>query len=126
VFAFGGIAFHVGVLLYWTTSNIWTMGQQFYVIRNNPAPETRPEKAKQERDAKKAAAGVGRAPTMDQRGTTARDRRTAGRPRVDRRRKSPPEVRAAWRRQRPRPRQPPHRASSPRRCRGASDDPPGT
>ena len=55
VFAFGGIAFPVGVLLYWTTSNIWTMGQQFYVIRNNPAPETPAEKAKQERDAKKAA-----------------------------------------------------------------------
>ena len=38
VFAVGGIAFPIGVLLYWTTSNLWTMGQQFYVIRNNPAP----------------------------------------------------------------------------------------
>src|SRR5699024_1088596 len=33
VFAFGGVAFPVGVLFYWTTSNLWTMGQQFYVIR---------------------------------------------------------------------------------------------
>ena len=41
VFAVGGIAFPVGVLLYWTTSNLWTMCQQFYVIRNNPAPEHR-------------------------------------------------------------------------------------
>ncbi len=41
VFAVGGIAFPVGVLFYWTTSNLWTMGQQFYVIRNNPAPEHR-------------------------------------------------------------------------------------
>ena len=40
VFAVGGIAFPIGVLLYWTTSNLWTMGQQFYVIRNNPAPNT--------------------------------------------------------------------------------------
>ncbi len=56
VFAVGGIAFPIGVLLYWTTSNLWTMGQQFYVIRNNPAPNTEAFKAKQQRDAAKAAA----------------------------------------------------------------------
>jgi YidC/Oxa1 family membrane protein insertase len=55
VFAVGGIAFPIGVLLYWTTSNLWTMGQQFYVIRNNPAPGTPAATAKQERDAAKAA-----------------------------------------------------------------------
>ncbi|GAA2134863.1 membrane protein insertase YidC [Nocardioides bigeumensis] len=54
VFAVGGIAFPVGVLFYWTTSNLWTMGQQFYVIRNNPAPGTPAFKAKQDRDAEKA------------------------------------------------------------------------
>jgi len=53
VFAVGGIAFPIGVLFYWTTSNLWTMGQQFYVIRNNPAPGTPAAKAKQERDAHK-------------------------------------------------------------------------
>src|SRR3569623_1794105 len=53
VFAVGGIAFPIGVLFYWTTSNLWTMGQQFYVIRNNPAPGTPAAKAKQERDAAK-------------------------------------------------------------------------
>jgi YidC/Oxa1 family membrane protein insertase len=53
VFAVGGIAFPIGVLLYWTTSNLWTMGQQFYVIRNNPAPGTPAAKAKADRDAKK-------------------------------------------------------------------------
>jgi YidC/Oxa1 family membrane protein insertase len=53
VFAIGGIAFPVGVLFYWTTSNLWTMGQQFYVIRNNPVPGTPAAKAKQERDAAK-------------------------------------------------------------------------
>jgi len=56
VFAVGGIAFPIGVLMYWTTSNLWTMGQQFYVIRNNPAPNTEAFAAKQKRDAAKAAA----------------------------------------------------------------------
>jgi YidC/Oxa1 family membrane protein insertase len=54
VFAVGGIAFPIAVLFYWTTSNLWTMGQQFYVIRNNPAPGTSAEKAKLERDRLKA------------------------------------------------------------------------
>jgi YidC/Oxa1 family membrane protein insertase len=55
VFAVGGIAFPIGVLFYWTTSNLWTMCQQFYVIRNNPAPGTAAAKAKEERDRAKAA-----------------------------------------------------------------------
>src|SRR3954447_576074 len=54
VFAVGGIAFPIGVLLYWTTSNLWTMSQQFYVIRNNPAPNTEAFRAKEKRDAEKA------------------------------------------------------------------------
>lgn len=56
VFAVGGIAFPIGLMLYWTTSNLWTMGQQFYVIRNNPAPGTPAAKAKDARDAAKRAA----------------------------------------------------------------------
>lgn len=64
VFAVGGIAFPIGVLFYWTTSNLWTMGQQFYVIRNNPAPGTAAAKAKEERDAAKAAKH-GHAPVVD-------------------------------------------------------------
>ena len=55
VFAVGGIAFPVGVLFYWTTSNLWTMGQQFYVIRNNPAPGTPAFQAKEDRVKAKAA-----------------------------------------------------------------------
>ena len=66
VFAFGGIAFPIGVLLYWTTSNMWTMGQQFYVIRNNPAPGTPRGRRRQERDATKAASkGAARATVRD-------------------------------------------------------------
>src|SRR4051794_13613470 len=53
VFAVGGIAFPIGVLFYWTTSNLWTMGQQFYVIRNNPAPGTPAAAAKAKRDAER-------------------------------------------------------------------------
>ncbi|MGH3470858.1 MAG: membrane protein insertase YidC [Nocardioidaceae bacterium] len=53
VFAVGGIAFPVGVLLYWTTSNLWTMGQQFYVIRNNPTPGTPAFEAKKRREAQR-------------------------------------------------------------------------
>ena len=54
-FGLGGVAFPIGVLLYWTTSNLWTMGQQFYVIRNNPAPGTPAFQAKADRDKAKAA-----------------------------------------------------------------------
>ncbi|NYG59401.1 YidC/Oxa1 family membrane protein insertase [Nocardioides daedukensis] len=54
VFAVGGIAFPIGVLIYWTVSNLWTMGQQFYVIRNNPVPGTPAAKAKEDREKAKA------------------------------------------------------------------------
>jgi YidC/Oxa1 family membrane protein insertase len=53
VFGVGGIAFPISVLSYWTTSNLWTMCQQFYVIRNNPAPGTPAFEAKKKRDAAK-------------------------------------------------------------------------
>jgi YidC/Oxa1 family membrane protein insertase len=49
-FAAGGVAFPIGVLMYWTTTNVWTMGQQFYVIRRNPAPGTPAFEAKLQRD----------------------------------------------------------------------------
>jgi YidC/Oxa1 family membrane protein insertase len=62
VFAVGGIAFPIGVLFYWTTSNLWTMCQQFYVIRNNPAPNTEAFRAKQKRDEEKRARKGGPSP----------------------------------------------------------------
>lgn len=40
IFAFSGMMFPVGVLVYWLTSNIWTMCQQYILIHNNPAPNT--------------------------------------------------------------------------------------
>lgn len=55
IFAISGINFPVGVLLYWLTTNLWTMGQQFYVIRNSPQPGTPAEAALEARKAAKAA-----------------------------------------------------------------------
>lgn len=52
-FAFSGVNFPIGVLLYWVTTNLWTMGQQFYTIRRMPAPGSAAEKALEERRAAK-------------------------------------------------------------------------
>ena len=52
-FAISGINFPIGVLLYWLTTNIWSMGQQFYVIRRMPAPGSAAERAYEERQRKR-------------------------------------------------------------------------
>ncbi|SEE00142.1 YidC/Oxa1 family membrane protein insertase [Streptomyces sp. 3213] len=49
MFAIFGINFPVGVLVYWLTTNVWTMGQQMYVIRNNPTPGSKAQAAYLER-----------------------------------------------------------------------------
>ena len=49
VFAISGVYFPLGVVLYWLTSNIWTMSQQFYVIRRMQAPGTPAEEAHRRR-----------------------------------------------------------------------------
>ncbi len=54
-FAVSGVNFPIGVLLYWLTTNLWSMGQQFYVIRRMPAPGSQAERdlrARQERKGK--------------------------------------------------------------------------
>ena len=53
VFAFSGFAFPIGVMFYWLTSNIWTMVQQFIVIRNMPTPGSEAAFARESRMAKK-------------------------------------------------------------------------
>jgi YidC/Oxa1 family membrane protein insertase len=53
VFAFSGFAFPLGVMFYWLTSNFWTMGQQFIVIRNMPTPGSEAALAREARMAKK-------------------------------------------------------------------------
>ncbi|MDX3076367.1 membrane protein insertase YidC [Streptomyces sp. MI02-7b] len=49
MFAVFGINFPVGVLIYWLTTNVWTMGQQMFVIRRNPTPGSIAYKQRQER-----------------------------------------------------------------------------
>jgi YidC/Oxa1 family membrane protein insertase len=34
--AISGVSFPIGVLLYWLTTNVWSMGQQHYVIKRMP------------------------------------------------------------------------------------------
>ena len=52
-FAISGINFPIGVLLYWLTTNIWSMCQQFYVIRRMPAPGSAAEREYEARQARK-------------------------------------------------------------------------
>lgn len=56
IFAFSGVNFPIGVLIYWTTTNLWSMGQQFYTIRRMPAPGSEAERMLKERRARKDAA----------------------------------------------------------------------
>lgn len=53
VFLFSGLAFPIGVMFYWLTSNIWTMVQQWLVIRNMPTPGSEAALAREARLAKK-------------------------------------------------------------------------
>lgn len=55
IFAITGINFPIGVLLYWLTTNLWTAGQQYYVIKHNPTPGSA---AWDELQARKKAAGT--------------------------------------------------------------------
>lgn len=60
VFAISGINFPIGVLIYWTVSNLWSLGQQFWVIRNNPTPGSQAERELNERRAAKGLPPVGK------------------------------------------------------------------
>jgi YidC/Oxa1 family membrane protein insertase len=41
-----GFFFPIGVLLYWMTNNLWTLGQQFFILRKMPPPGSDAAKAK--------------------------------------------------------------------------------
>lgn len=49
VFAVSGVAFPLGLMIYWTISNFWTIGQQWIVIRQMPTPGSEAAKAREER-----------------------------------------------------------------------------
>lgn len=70
-----GPNFPIGVLLYWLTTNVWSMGQQFYVIRRMPAPGSQAEKDLQARRERKGldSEGKPKAGKGDDAGTTVVD-----------------------------------------------------
>lgn len=55
-FIFSGVFFPLGVVIYWFVSNLWTMVQQFIVIREMPTPGSDAAKAREERLARKGKA----------------------------------------------------------------------
>jgi YidC/Oxa1 family membrane protein insertase len=72
IFAVSGVNFPVGVLIYWSTTNLWTFGQQFYVIKRNPTPGSPAyEELMKKRELKNKTNGV--LPIDDEPGTTQID-----------------------------------------------------
>jgi YidC/Oxa1 family membrane protein insertase len=72
VFIFSGIAFPLGVMFYWVFSNVWTMVQQFIVIREMPTPGSQAAKEREERLARRAQRrGKGARPATTQAETAA-------------------------------------------------------
>ena len=55
-FIFSGVFFPLGVVIYWFVSNLWTMAQQFLVIREMPTPGSEAAKQREERLARKGKA----------------------------------------------------------------------
>lgn len=98
MYLFMGVSIPVGVLVYWLTSNVWTLGQQYLLIHNNPTPNTPayieweermirkgrdPKMIQAERIAKRQKRPVTtRAPAVVS--TTSDDGRTDGKPTVKR------------------------------------------
>ena len=71
IFAVTGVNFPVGVLIYWSTTNLWTFGQQFYVIKRNPTPGSPAyEELTKKRELKNKGSDL---PTTDEPGTTQID-----------------------------------------------------
>lgn len=61
IFAIGGFNFPIGVLIYWTATNFWAVGQQLFIIRRNPTPGSIAERELNERRAVKGLPPVGKA-----------------------------------------------------------------
>lgn len=57
IFAVSGVNFPIGVLVYWTVTNLWSMGQQFYTIRRTPTPGSQAAKALEARKREKGLGG---------------------------------------------------------------------
>jgi YidC/Oxa1 family membrane protein insertase len=68
IFAVSGVNFPIGVLIYWSTTNLWTWGQQFYVIKRNPTPGSPAWEELQAKKAKKAGTNPDTNPDGNQNG----------------------------------------------------------
>ena len=65
IFMISGVSFPLGVMFYWLTSNFWTMGQQFIVIRNMPTPGSQAAKDREERLARRGKLTKGTAEVIE-------------------------------------------------------------
>ena len=72
IFAISGVNFPIGVLIYWSTTNFWTWGQQYWVIKRNPAPGS---PAYEELQKKLVAKGKIEAPVEEERRQEAQGQR---------------------------------------------------
>jgi YidC/Oxa1 family membrane protein insertase len=73
IFAISGVNFPIGVLIYWSTTNIWTWGQQFYVIKRNPTPGS-PAYEELQRKRAKGEGAESTDPTENSDGTTIEEK----------------------------------------------------
>ena len=79
IFAVSGINFPLGVMYYWTVSNLWSLGQQWWVIRNNPTPGSQAERELNARRAAKGLPPVGKTREQHEKDLQeARERAAAG------------------------------------------------
>ena len=79
IFAVSGINFPLGVMYYWTVSNLWSLGQQWWVIRNNPTPGSQAERELNARRAEKGLPPVGKTREQHEKDLQeARERAAAG------------------------------------------------
>src|ERR687897_1256745 len=73
MFGVFGIFFPAGLLVYWTTSNVWQIGQQYYMLRTRPTTESLTAAAA---DGKPQRKGI--IASMMERAQQERDRRQSG------------------------------------------------
>src|SRR5918995_4442727 len=72
MFGVFGIFFPAGLVVYWTTSNLWQIGQQYYMLRTRPTTESLAAAA----DGKPERKGI--IASMMERAQSERDRRQTG------------------------------------------------
>ena len=66
-----GFFFPIGVLLYWFTNNLWTMGQQFYILKRMPHPNAKKDESRPSIDPKLLAPKPGQKPVRPPRRSAA-------------------------------------------------------